>query len=77
MTFNRRDGFQLSEEPEVWIAYERAIFAAELHRMTNFIAGIVAPHAQRTPEDEWARLVLEQLGGIRATLEVLTRMERP
>lgn len=77
VTFNRRDGFQLSEEPEVWIAYERAIFAAELHRMTNFIAGIVAPHAKRTPEDEWARLVLEQLGGIRATLEVLTRMERP
>ncbi|MGW6791605.1 IS5 family transposase [Streptomyces chartreusis] len=22
--------------------------------MTNFIAGIVAPHAKRTPEDEWA-----------------------
>ncbi|MCF3136646.1 hypothetical protein [Streptomyces olivochromogenes] len=76
VTFNRTDGFQLSEEPAVWIAYERAIFKAELHRMTNFITGIVAPHAQRTPDDEWARLVLDQLGGVKATLEVLTRMER-
>ncbi|MEU7487085.1 hypothetical protein [Streptomyces sp. NPDC042319] len=61
----------------MWIAYERAIFEAELPRMTNFIAGIVAPHTRRAPTDEWARLVLEQVGGIRATLEVLTRMERP
>ncbi|MEU5425876.1 hypothetical protein AB0H73_09735 [Streptomyces olivoreticuli] len=76
VTYNRKDGFQLSEEPEVWIAYERAIFSAELHRIVNFIAGIVAPHAKRTPKDEWARLVLEQLGGVKATLEVLTRMER-
>ncbi|MEU9190789.1 hypothetical protein AB0D14_41095 [Streptomyces sp. NPDC048484] len=75
MTYGK-DGFQLSEEPEIWIVYERAIFRAELHRITNFIAGIVALHAKRTPEDEWARLVLEQLGGVKATLEVLTRMER-
>ncbi|AZQ40066.1 hypothetical protein EJ357_47355 [Streptomyces cyaneochromogenes] len=76
MTFNRKTGFQLSEEPEVWIAYERAVFEAELHRITNFITGIVAPHTKKTPKDEWARLVLEQLGGVKATLEVLTRMER-
>ncbi|MEU2874163.1 hypothetical protein ABZ769_34045 [Streptomyces olivoreticuli] len=76
VTYSRTDGFQLSEEPEVWIAYERAIFQAELHRITNFVAGIVAPHAKRAPEDEWARLVLDQLGGVKATLEVLTRMER-
>lgn len=61
----------------MWIAYERAVFKVELHRMTSFIAGIVAPHTKRAPKDEWARLVLEQLGGVRATLEVLSRMERP
>lgn len=77
VTHSRRDGFQLSEDPEVWIAYEQAVFDAELHRMTNFIEGIVAPHTRRTPKDEWARLILDQLGGIRATLEVLSRMERP
>lgn len=60
-------GFQLSEEPEVWIAYEQSVLLAELHRITNFIAGIVAPHA---------RLVLNQFGGVKATLDILTRMER-
>ncbi|MBT2385889.1 hypothetical protein [Streptomyces sp. ISL-11] len=76
VTYSRTEGFQLSDRPEAWIAYERAVFRAELHRITNFIAGIVAPHAKRAPEDEWARLVLDQLGGVKATLEVLTRMER-
>ncbi|MEV0281282.1 hypothetical protein AB0I22_33530 [Streptomyces sp. NPDC050610] len=75
VTHNRRPGFQLSEEPGVRIAYERAIFRAELHRIANFTAGFVAPHARRTPDDEWARLVPEQLGGVKATLEVLTRIE--
>ncbi|MDT0485246.1 hypothetical protein [Streptomyces doebereineriae] len=76
VTYDRRDGFQLSNASEVWIAYERAVFRSELHRVTNFITGIVAPHSKKTPEDEWIRLVLEQLGGVKATLEVLTRMER-
>ncbi|AZM51193.1 hypothetical protein DMA15_00105 [Streptomyces sp. WAC 01529] len=76
VTYNRKDGFQLSEDPAVWIAYEKAIFETELHRITNFIAGIVAPHSARMPQDEWARLVMDQLSGVRATLEVLSRMER-
>ena len=76
VTYSRRDGFQMSEESEVWISYERAIFQAELHRVTNFITGIIAPHAKKAPDDEWIRLVLDQLGGVKATLEVLTRMER-
>lgn len=76
VTHSRSEGFQLSEDPEVWVAYERAIFTTELHRITNVILGIIAPHAKREPSDEWVRLVLEQLGGVKATLEVLTRMER-
>lgn len=76
MTHSRAEGFQLSEDPEVWVAYERAIFATELHRITNVIAQILAPHAKREPADEWVRLALEQLGGVKATFEVLTRMER-
>ncbi|MFI6663263.1 hypothetical protein ACIBL8_48270 [Streptomyces sp. NPDC050523] len=77
VTFRRGGiGFQLSEDPEVWIAYERAVFTIELHRITNFIEAAVGPHARKMPKDEWARLVLDQLGGIKATLEVLTRMER-
>ncbi|GHC73042.1 hypothetical protein [Streptomyces cinnamoneus] len=76
MTHSRSEGFQLSEDPEIWVAYERAIFMTELHRIANVITGIIAPHARRQPSDEWVRLVLEQLGGVKATLEVLTRMER-
>jgi len=76
VTHSHSEGFQLSEDPEVWVAYERAIFTTELHRITNVITGIIAPHAKREPTDEWVRLVLEQLGGVKATLEVLTRMER-
>lgn len=76
VTFRRDGGFQLSEDPEVWMAYERAVFAIELHRITNFIEAAVGPHARKMPKEEWARLVLDQLGGIKATLEVLTRMER-
>lgn len=76
VTYSRRDGSQMSEESEVCISYERAIFQAELHRVTNYITGIIAPHAKKAPDDEWIRLVLDQLGGVKATLEVLTRMER-
>lgn len=43
------------EESEVWIAYERAIFQAELHRVTNFNTGMIAPHAKKAPDDEWIR----------------------
>ncbi|MFI7501784.1 hypothetical protein ACIBVL_25475 [Streptomyces sp. NPDC049687] len=46
VTYSRRDGFQMSEESEVWISYERAIFQAELHRITNFITGIIGPARQ-------------------------------
>ncbi|WP_413755178.1 hypothetical protein [Streptomyces sp. MMBL 11-3] len=76
VTHSRSEGFQLSEDPQVWVAYERAIFMTELHRITNVIAQILAPHAKRAPSDEWVRLVLEQLGGVKATFEVLARMER-
>lgn len=32
--------------------------------------------AKRAPDDDWVRLVLDQLGGIRASLEVIIRLER-
>ncbi|MFM9608446.1 hypothetical protein [Streptomyces niveiscabiei] len=76
VTYSRREGFEMSEESEVGIAYERAIFQGELHRVADFITGIVAPHARKAPDDEWIRLVLDQFSGVKATLEVLTRMER-
>lgn len=35
VTFNRRDGFRLSENSDGWIAYERTIFKTELHRINQ------------------------------------------
>ncbi|GGR46123.1 hypothetical protein GCM10010219_59670 [Streptomyces netropsis] len=48
-TARRSEGFQLSEDPDIWVAYERAIFTTELHRIINVITGINAPHAKRQP----------------------------
>lgn len=76
VTYSKAEGFQLSEDPAIWVAYERAIFATQLHRIANVIEQVLAPHARRQPSDEWVRLALEQLGGAKATFEVLTRMER-
>ncbi|MFF1442418.1 hypothetical protein [Streptomyces sp. NPDC058295] len=52
----------------MWIAYERAVFRSQPHRVANFITGIVTPHAKRAPENGWIRLVLEWLGGVKAAL---------
>ncbi|MDT0449484.1 hypothetical protein [Streptomyces hesseae] len=76
VTHSRSEGVQPSEDPDIRVAYERAILTTELHRITNVITEIIAPHAKRRPSDEWVRLVLEQLGGVKATLEVVTRMDR-
>jgi hypothetical protein len=48
------------KKAQVRIAYERAVFHSELHRVTNFIAGIVATHSKKAPEDEWIRPVLSK-----------------
>jgi hypothetical protein len=34
------------------------------------------PHAELTPRDDFVRLVLDQLAGIRASLEVIIRLDR-
>ncbi|MGA5135529.1 RacP protein, partial [Streptomyces olivoreticuli] len=76
VTFTRLEGWQLSEDPAVWIAYERALFDAELRHVTRALEEVMRPHAKRAPGDDWVRLVLDQLGGIRASLEVIIRLER-
>lgn len=60
----------------MWIAYGRILFATELRHMTRALDEVMKPHAKRVAEDDWVRLVLDQLGGIRASLEVTLRLER-
>ncbi|MGW0819108.1 hypothetical protein ACWD00_38910 [Streptomyces viridiviolaceus] len=76
VTYTRAEGWQLSEDPAVWIAYERALFDAEMRHVCRAVDEVMRPHAKREPEDDWVRLVLDQLGGIRASLEVIIRLER-
>ena len=73
LTWSQQGGYQLSGESEDWIRYERAQFRMELTRISRLLSGTIAPHAAARPEDEFARLLLDQLGGVKASLTLLTR----
>jgi hypothetical protein len=72
-------GYRLSPPLEDLIGYERAQFQQKLTQITRLITATIDPHYASFPDDDWIRLVREQLGGARATMELLTRlgMERP
>lgn len=73
LTWSQREGYQLSGDTEEWIRFERAMFRSELTRISRLLTGTVAPHLAALPGDEFARLLLDQLGGVRASLTPLTR----
>jgi hypothetical protein len=64
LTWTRRDGYQLSQDPAEWIAYERACVRIELTRIARLLSSSVIPHAQKLPDNEWVQLVLGQLTGV-------------
>jgi hypothetical protein len=68
-----KSGHCFSQEPVDWITYERAQVHAGLTRFVPLIRGTADPHAQLEPADEWIRLMLDQLNGVRAVLEAITR----
>ncbi|MDH6137991.1 hypothetical protein P3T37_007434 [Kitasatospora sp. MAA4] len=72
----RRDGFKFTKEPAELVAFEKAQFLTELTRITRLISATVSPHAALFPDDEYAQLVLQQLGGVRASLHILAREGR-
>ncbi len=65
MTYHRRDGFQMSEESEIWISYERRSSKRNCTGAPTSSPGS-SPRTPRRPDGEWIRLVLEQLGGLKA-----------
>jgi hypothetical protein len=73
LTWSRNAGHSFSREPSDWIAYERAQIHTGLTRFVRLIKGTAYPHAQLEPDDDWIRLVLDQLIGVRAMLEAITR----
>lgn len=73
LTWTRPGGHCFSEEPADWIAYERTQVHTNLTRISRLIKGTAHPHAELEPHDDWIRLVLDQLNGVRAMLEAVTR----
>jgi hypothetical protein len=49
------------------------MFRSELTKISRLLSGTVAPHLAALPGDEFAPLLLDQLGGVRASLTLLTR----
>ncbi|ANA97150.1 Uncharacterised protein [Mycolicibacterium phlei] len=72
--WSRKNGYAFPEEPSDWIAYERAQAHTALTRFVRLITGTVYPHQQLLPHDDYARLLLDQLVGVRASLESITRL---
>lgn len=73
LSWSHHDGYCFSQEPADWIAYERSQVHAGLTRFVRLIKGTAYPHAELAPDDDWIRLVLDQLIGVRAMLEGITR----
>lgn len=73
LTWSHGTGYCFSREPSDWIAYERAQVHMGLTRFVRLIKGTAYPHAQLHPDDDWIRLVFDQLIGVRAMLEGITR----
>ncbi|MEQ4725339.1 DUF6192 family protein [Nonomuraea sp. B19D2] len=71
LTWTPKEGYRFSADPAEWISYERHRFHTELTRITRLITATVGPHAGARPNDKFARTILAQLEGVRATYESL------
>ena len=56
------------------MGYERAQFQQRLTQISRLITATIEPHHACFPDDDWIRLVREQDGGARATMELLTKV---
>ncbi|WP_242909789.1 hypothetical protein [Actinomadura terrae] len=71
LTWSQKQGYRFPDDPADWIAYERRQFHHELTRITRLISATIGPHTGARPDDKAIKIVLAQLDGIRATLEIL------
>ncbi len=76
LIWTHTDGYQFCGDPLELEAYERALFRRKLTEIGRLITGTIAPHASLHPDDEWVRLVLAQLNGVRASLDMLVTARR-
>lgn len=74
LTWSHKTGHALAQDPRDCTGYERSQVHTELTRIARLITGTVYPHHQLAPDDDYARLILDQLVGVRASLEGITRL---
>ncbi|MFI7443198.1 hypothetical protein [Nonomuraea indica] len=68
LTWTRKDGFRLPDNPADWIAFEVDGLSAELNRITRITKQVFAPHAAARPDDAFAELALDYISGMKAGL---------
>ncbi|WP_219507852.1 hypothetical protein [Nonomuraea ceibae] len=64
-------GYGFCADPADCVSYERRQFHTELTRITRLITATVGPHGGARSHDKFARIILAQLEGVRATFESL------
>ncbi|MGY1946209.1 hypothetical protein [Nocardia asiatica] len=74
LTWRRAGGHGMTDDVDDWIAQERSIVHTLYTRTKRLITGTAAPHAERRPDDDWIRLFLDQVNGVRAMLEAVSRL---
>jgi hypothetical protein len=74
LTWRRDGGHGTTDDVDDWIAQERSIVHTLYTRTKRLITGTAAPHADRQPDDDWIHLFLDQINGVRAMLESVSRL---
>ncbi|MBF6455262.1 hypothetical protein [Nocardia cyriacigeorgica] len=74
LTWRRTGGHGMTDNIDDWIAQERSTVHTLYTRTKRLITGTAAPHADRRPDDDWIRLFLDQINGVRAMLESASRL---
>ncbi|MHA7134464.1 hypothetical protein [Oerskovia turbata] len=58
LTYSRRAGYQLSDDPGVWTTAELAHARAQLTAIKTALHGLIYPHLKRLPDDPYVQEVL-------------------
>jgi hypothetical protein len=66
LTWNQRDGYRFPLNIEDWVGYELRQLDTLFLRVGRLINSTLAPHAAAHPEDDFARLALDQLNGLKS-----------
>lgn len=75
-TYSRKDGYQFSDDPQVWIDCLLAGLDGDLTRFDRELKGIIIPFLQRMPEDPRPKYFKAQVEAMISSVEMM-RTEIP